>query len=82
MEINKDGSASKEEFLCLARFVLNIILDINVLVSFEIQFWERFPFDEIRKRIKGCKVIHFVGLSSKLLRAVTASSLEVEVEVN
>ena len=24
---------------------------------------KRFPFDEIRKRIKGCKVIHFVGLS-------------------
>lgn len=43
---------------------------------------KRFPFDEIRKRIKGCKVIHFVGLSSKLLRAVTASSSEVEVEVN
>ena len=43
---------------------------------------KRFPFDEIRKRIKDCKVIHFVGLSLKSLRAVTASSSVVEVEVN
>ena len=56
MEINKDGSASKEEFLCLARFVLNIILDINVLVSFEIQFWERdFLLTKYGKELKAVK---------------------------
>ena len=73
VDINKDGSSSKDEWsnsFCAWLGSTQHIIKLEFFSVFEIQFWES------KKKIKAAK--YFAGLSLKLLRAVPTCSSDIK----